>query len=142
MGSLATNVILPVFPSMALSLGVEPRDLALTLSSFFIAFAVGQLFVGPLADRFGRKPLVVGGLITFVVGSAVCALAHTLDMLILGRIIQALGACAAIGSTAASLLPSTATAALAATMAVGSALALLVLIPVIISQKHAKPALS
>ncbi len=95
MGSLATNVILPVFPSMGVSLGVEPRDLALTLSSFFIAFAVGQLFVGPLADRFGRKPLVVGGLITFVVGSAVCALAHTLDLLILGRIIQALGACAA-----------------------------------------------
>jgi len=47
------------------------------------------------ADRFGRKPLVVGGLITFVVGSAICALAHTLDMLILGRIVQALGACAA-----------------------------------------------
>ena len=95
MGSLATNVILPVFPSMGVSLGVEPRDLGLTLSSFFIAFAVGQLFVGPLADRFGRKPLVVGGLITFVLGSAVCALSQSLDMLILGRVVQALGACAA-----------------------------------------------
>lgn len=95
MGSLATNVILPVFPSISVSLGVETRDLGLTLSSFFIAFAVGQLFVGPLADRFGRKPLVVGGLVTFVAGSAVCALAQTLDVLILGRVIQALGACAA-----------------------------------------------
>ncbi|WP_218575961.1 multidrug effflux MFS transporter [Pseudomonas tumuqii] len=95
MGSLATNVILPVFPSMSASLGVEPRDLGLTLSSFFIAFALGQLFVGPLADRFGRMPLVVGGLVTFVAGSALCALSQTLDILILGRVIQALGACAA-----------------------------------------------
>lgn len=95
MGSLATNVILPVFPGMSASLGVEPRDLGLTLSGFFIAFAVGQLFVGPLSDRFGRKPLVVGGLVTFVAGSALCALSQTLDILILGRVIQALGACAA-----------------------------------------------
>lgn len=95
MGALATNVILPVFPGMSVGLGVETRDLGLTLSSFFIAFAVGQLFVGPLADRFGRKPLVVGGLAIFIVGSAVCALSPTLEILILGRIIQALGACAA-----------------------------------------------
>ncbi|SDU29697.1 MFS transporter, DHA1 family, bicyclomycin/chloramphenicol resistance protein [Halopseudomonas salegens] len=95
MGSLATNVILPVFPGISLSLGVEPRDLGLTLSSFFIAFAVGQLFVGPLADRFGRKPLVVGGLVTFAAGSALCALSQTLEVLIIGRVVQALGACAA-----------------------------------------------
>lgn len=95
MGSLATNIILPVFPGMGAELGVEPRDLGLTLSSFFIAFALGQLFVGPLADRFGRRPLVVGGLVTFVIGSLICALAQSLDVIIFGRVIQALGACAA-----------------------------------------------
>lgn len=95
LGALATNIILPVFPGIGADLGVESRDLGLTLSSFFIAFAVGQLFAGPLADRFGRKPVVVLGLGTFVFGSTVCALAPTLDVVIVGRVIQALGASAA-----------------------------------------------
>ena len=51
---------------MARELGVAPRELAWTLSSFFIVFAVGQLFVGPLADAVGRAPFVIGGLAVFV----------------------------------------------------------------------------
>ena len=95
LGSLATNIILPAFPQIGAELNVSPRDLALTLSSFFVAFAFGQLLVGPLSDRFGRKWLVVGGLATFVFGCLVCALAGDISVLILGRITQALGACAA-----------------------------------------------
>lgn len=95
LGALATNIMLPAFPAMARELGVTPRDLAWTLSSFFVVFAVGQLFVGPLADAFGRKPFVIGGLAVFVVGSIVCAVAPSLPILIVGRAIQALGACAA-----------------------------------------------
>jgi MFS transporter, DHA1 family, multidrug resistance protein len=95
LGALATNIMLPAFPAMARDLGVAPDELAWILSSFFIVFAVGQLFVGPLADAFGRAPFVVGGLAVFVTGSVVCALAPTLPVLIAGRAIQALGACAA-----------------------------------------------
>lgn len=95
LGTLATNIILPAFPEIGADLGVSERDLALTLSSFFIAFAVGQLFVGPLSDRFGRKWLVLGGLATFIAGSLLCALAVSLHTMILGRLIQAIGACAA-----------------------------------------------
>lgn len=95
LGALATNIILPAFPEMAVELGASVKDLSATLSSFFVAFALGQLFVGPLSDRFGRKWLVLGGLIAFVAGSAVCAMASTLPQLVSGRIIQALGACAA-----------------------------------------------
>jgi DHA1 family bicyclomycin/chloramphenicol resistance-like MFS transporter len=95
LGALATNIILPAFPLMGAELAISPPQLGLLLSSFFIAFALGQLFVGPLADRFGRKPLVLGGLIVFAAGSAVCALASDLSLLVLGRIVQALGACAA-----------------------------------------------
>ena len=65
------------------------------MSSFFVAFALGQLVAGPLSDRFGRKPLVLGGLAVFAAGSVLCALADTLPLLVLGRVIQALGACAA-----------------------------------------------
>jgi len=94
LGALATNIILPAFPTIGQDLGVSVRDLGATLSSFFLAFAVGQLFVGPLSDRFGRQWLVVIGLAIFMVGSVICALASTLPHLISGRVVQALGVCA------------------------------------------------
>jgi DHA1 family bicyclomycin/chloramphenicol resistance-like MFS transporter len=95
LGALATNIILPAFPRIGASLGVSSQELGLTLSSFFVAFAFGQLLAGPLSDRFGRKWLVLGGLAVFTAGSVLCAFADTLSFLILGRVIQALGACTA-----------------------------------------------
>lgn len=95
LGALATNIILPAFPGMGAELAVSSAELGFLLSSFFVAFALGQLVVGPLSDRFGRKWLVLGGLAVFAAGSVVCALAGTLPLLVLGRVIQALGACAA-----------------------------------------------
>jgi len=95
LGALATNIILPAFPRIGAGLGVSSQELGLTLSSFFIAFAFGQLLAGPLSDRFGRKWLVLGGLAVFAAGSVFCALADTLSFLVLGRVTQALGACAA-----------------------------------------------
>jgi DHA1 family bicyclomycin/chloramphenicol resistance-like MFS transporter len=95
LGALATNIILPAFPRMGADLGVSSQQLGLTLSGFFIAFAFGQILVGPLSDRFGRKWLVLGGLAVYAVGSVLCSLADTLPFLVFGRVIQALGACAA-----------------------------------------------
>jgi DHA1 family bicyclomycin/chloramphenicol resistance-like MFS transporter len=94
-GALSTNIILPSFPSIGVALNVPARDLGLTLSSFFVAFAIGQLFVGPLSDRYGRRWFVLGGLTVFIIGSAICGAAESFPMLIVGRIIQALGVCAA-----------------------------------------------
>lgn len=95
LGALATNIMLPAFPDMARDLTVAPRELAWTLSSFFVVFAIGQLFVGPLSDAVGRMPLVLGGLAVFIMGSLVCAAATSLPLLIAGRVIQAAGACSA-----------------------------------------------
>jgi DHA1 family bicyclomycin/chloramphenicol resistance-like MFS transporter len=94
LGSLATNIILPAFTQIGAALHTSERELALTLSSFFFVFAFGQLFIGPLSDRFGRKSLVLFGLGTFVAGSVVCTSAGTLEFMIAGRVLQALGACA------------------------------------------------
>jgi DHA1 family bicyclomycin/chloramphenicol resistance-like MFS transporter len=94
LGVLATNIMLPAFPQMAASLAVTPREMAWTLSSFFLVFAVGQLAIGPLSDAYGRAPFVIGGLVAFLAGSLVCGLATALPVLIAGRMIQALGACA------------------------------------------------
>ncbi len=95
LGALSTNIILPAFPRMASELGVDTRDMGLVLSSFFLAFAVGQLFVGPVSDRWGRRVPVLGGLALFLAGSLVCAWAPTLPLLVAGRVVQALGVCAA-----------------------------------------------
>ncbi|AFT70670.1 Drug resistance transporter, Bcr/CflA subfamily [Alloalcanivorax dieselolei B5] len=94
-GTLSTNIILPSFTSMATDIGVPARELGLLLSSFFAAFAIGQLLVGPLSDRYGRRPLVVLGLAVFIAGSLWCSRADDINELILGRVIQALGVCAA-----------------------------------------------
>ncbi|TQI77240.1 DHA1 family bicyclomycin/chloramphenicol resistance-like MFS transporter [Bosea sp. AK1] len=94
-GTLATNIILPAFPRMGAELGLSGTEFGLLLSSFFLTFALGQLVVGPLSDRFGRRALVLGGLATFVAGSLVAALADGLGWLIVGRVVQAAGACAA-----------------------------------------------
>lgn len=69
--TLSTNIILPAFPDIAEQLGVSARELGLTLSSFFITFALAQLVVGPLADRYGRKKLILVGLSIFIVGTVV-----------------------------------------------------------------------
>lgn len=95
LSSFATNVILPAFPSIGNAIGVTTLDLGVTLSSFFVAFALGQLVVGPLSDRFGRRPVVLGGLLIFIVGSVVAAGASGIGMLVAARIVQAIGVCAA-----------------------------------------------
>lgn len=94
-GTLSTNIILPSFSSLASEFDVDSRTLGVTLTSFFVAFALGQLVVGPLSDRFGRRQLVLGGLVVFTGGTVIAGLADTFDMLILGRVIQGLGVCAA-----------------------------------------------
>lgn len=94
LATLATNIILPAFPDIGRSLGVPTAGLAITVSSFFIPFALGQLVVGPLSDGLGRSRLVLGGLAVLVLGSIVCALATRLEWLVAGRVVQGLGACA------------------------------------------------
>ncbi len=94
-GTLSTTIILPSFPAMAASLSAAPADMALTLSSFFLVFAVGQLLVGPLSDRYGRRPLILGGLTLFVLGSLLGAGATDLSTMVAARVIQAAGVCAA-----------------------------------------------
>lgn len=93
--TLSTNIILPAFPDIGEQLGVSARELGLTLSSFFITFALAQLVVGPLADSYGRKKLILVGLTIFIVGTVVGGLAGSFETLIIGRVIQALGVCAA-----------------------------------------------
>ena len=95
LGTLSTNIILPSFPSISADLDVPSIRLSLTLSVFFLVFAGGQLVVGPLSDRIGRRLPIVAGLAIFVIGSLICAMAQDFTTLLAGRVVQALGVCAA-----------------------------------------------
>jgi DHA1 family bicyclomycin/chloramphenicol resistance-like MFS transporter len=74
LGALATNIMLPAFPQMARELGVAPQQPAWTLSSFFVVFAIGQLFVGPLSDARGRAPFIIGGIAPDLIAGRAVAL--------------------------------------------------------------------
>jgi DHA1 family bicyclomycin/chloramphenicol resistance-like MFS transporter len=93
---LGINMYLPSMPGMARALGVDFTTIQLTLSLYLGAMAVGQLVIGPLSDRFGRRPVLLIGLLTFVAGSTICLLAQSIGVLIFGRIVQAIGGCAGI----------------------------------------------
>ena len=90
-GPLSTDMYLPALPQMARELGVNAGQIQLTLSLFLAGFAVAQLIYGPLSDRFGRKPVMLGGLLLFIISSIACALADSIITLTLARFLQALG---------------------------------------------------
>jgi DHA1 family bicyclomycin/chloramphenicol resistance-like MFS transporter len=92
-GPLATDIYLPALPAIAKALDAGADEAQLTLSVFLLGFAVSQLIYGPIADRFGRKPVVLAGLGLFVAASVGCALAPSIDAMIAFRFLQALGGC-------------------------------------------------
>jgi DHA1 family bicyclomycin/chloramphenicol resistance-like MFS transporter len=91
----AIDMYLPAFQQLGKEFAVPPTTVSLTVSSYFIGMALGQVFYGPLLDRFGRKRPLLAGLGLFIVTSIVCALAGNVQQLIAVRFLQALGGCAA-----------------------------------------------
>lgn len=96
LGPFALNVFLPSMGSMIEVFGTDYATAQLTLTLFLLAMACGQLMHGPLSDRFGRRPVLLSGIALYVAGSIVCAVAPTIGILLIGRVLQALGGCAGI----------------------------------------------
>lgn len=102
LGALATispfsiDMYLPGFPAIATDLQTSIAQVQLSLTSYLVGIAIGQLLYGPLLDRFGRKSPLYAGLIVYVLASMVCALTTSVDELIAMRLLQALGGCAGI----------------------------------------------
>ena len=92
-GTLATNILLPSLPQMAASLQVSTAEVTASITVFLAVFAIGQLVVGPVSDRYGRRWPVLTGFAVFFAGSVWCGLASDLTGLLIGRVIQAIGAC-------------------------------------------------
>src|ERR1700753_1074529 len=98
---LAIDMYLPAFPVIAQDLGTTPAQISLSVSGYFIGLAIGQLFYGPLLDRFCRKRPLYGGLSLCTIASFGCIVAPTPEVFIASRLLQALGGCVAqVGSIA------------------------------------------
>lgn len=93
-GPMAIDFYLPSFPTLARVFGTDVDHVQMSLASYFAGTALGQLVYGPLADRFGRRKPLLAGLVLFILASLVCALAQSLEQLIVARFVQALGGCA------------------------------------------------
>jgi DHA1 family bicyclomycin/chloramphenicol resistance-like MFS transporter len=94
MGPVAIDMYLPSLPSIGAGLHASAGETQATVSAFLAGMAVGQLFYGPASDRLGRRPPILFGTVVYVAASVLCALAVSPAMLIGGRFVQALGACA------------------------------------------------
>ena len=95
LGPFSIDMYLPGFAAIGKDLHSSTAEITLTLSSFFIGISAGQLLYGPLLDRYGRKKPLYIGLLFYLVASLGCAMALSINALIILRFIQALGSCAA-----------------------------------------------
>ncbi len=90
-GPLTTDMYLPSLPDIARQLSASTAQVQLTISAYLIGFAVGQIFYGPVSDRHGRKPVLIGALALYCAASLACALSTSVEMLIVARFVQGLG---------------------------------------------------
>ncbi|BBS12524.1 inner membrane transporter ydhC [Klebsiella aerogenes MGH 62] len=95
LGFLATDMYLPAFAAIQQDLNTSAASVSASLSLFLAGFALGQLFWGPLSDRYGRKPILLAGLAIFAVGCLGMLWVRDATLMLVLRFIQAIGVCAA-----------------------------------------------
>src|SRR5271155_3034161 len=96
LGPLSMDMYLPSLPDIAHVLAAPTARTQLTISSYLIGFAVGQVFYGPLSDRYGRRPVLLAALAIYIVGTGVCAAAQSIDPLLAARFLQGVGGAGSI----------------------------------------------
>src|SRR5215470_7748769 len=95
-GPLSVDLYLPSLPSIGHALGAEPAEVQFTISAYLVGFAIGQIAYGPLADRHGRKPVMLAAVLIFCAATLACAVAPSIETLIGARFLQAFGSSGAI----------------------------------------------
>ncbi len=93
---LSTDLYLASLPNLASDFAATPAAVQQTLSLFVFGFGTAQLISGPLSDRYGRRPVLIGGLAVYLLASLACALTPSLDWLVAARFAQAIGCCTAV----------------------------------------------
>jgi DHA1 family bicyclomycin/chloramphenicol resistance-like MFS transporter len=95
-GTLAMHIFVPALPEAARDLGAGIGAMQLTMSVYILGLAAGQLAYGPLSDRFGRRPVLMAGLVLYAMAGLAAAIVPDVHSLIIARLLQALGGCAGL----------------------------------------------
>jgi MFS transporter, DHA1 family, multidrug resistance protein len=95
-GPMTTDMYVPSLPAIGQALHAPTAEVQLTISSYLVGFAAGQIVYGPISDRFGRRPVLLAALGLYGIGSVMCATARSIEGLIAMRAVQALGGAGAI----------------------------------------------
>ncbi len=93
---LALNIVVPSIPGLVVDFNSDYATAQLVVTTFIIAMALGQLVIGTLSDALGRRPVLLAGIGIYIVGSVLCALAPSIELLVAGRIVEAVGGVAGI----------------------------------------------
>ena len=94
LGPLTTDIYLPAFAAIAKDFGSSSAFVELSLTTYFIGLAFGQIFYGPIIDRYGKKLPLIFGLVLFLISTIACTYAVTIKQIVILRFFQAFGACA------------------------------------------------
>jgi MFS transporter, DHA1 family, multidrug resistance protein len=129
--ALGVDLLLPAFPALRAELGLPPGSTAVSgfITAYFVGLALGQVTIGPLSDRFGRRPMLATGMIIYLVGAVLAALSTTLPMLLAARLVWGIGAAGGRVLTLAIVRDRLAGAAMARTMSLISAV--FIIVPVV-----------
>ena len=95
-GTLALHIFVPALPLAAVALGATAHATQLTLSTYIIGLALGQLVYGPVSDRYGRRPVLIAGMLIYTAASLAAVFAPSIEVLIVARLFQALGGCSGL----------------------------------------------
>ena len=95
-GPVATDMYIPSMPEISRLLDASTSEVQLTLSSYLVGIAIGQVIYGPISDQYGRKPVLLLALVLFCGASALCSAAPNIEILIIARTLQAIGGSGAI----------------------------------------------
>lgn len=93
-GPLALNIFVPSMPGLVGAFQTDYATVQLALTLYLVAVGVAQLGYGPISDRFGRRPALIGGLVVYFVANVACMFAWSIESLIAARVLQAIGGCA------------------------------------------------
>ena len=100
---LAIDIFLPALPAMAADFAVPMNEMQWSITIFILSMGFGQLISGPLADRYGRRPVAIGGIVIYGLASLISAYSDSLAFFLVSRLMQGFGACAIVVSAFASV---------------------------------------
>ncbi|WP_342640662.1 multidrug effflux MFS transporter [Rhodoligotrophos ferricapiens] len=96
MGSISMALYTPAMPTLVRTFQTDPATIKLTLTVYFAGFSLAQLISGPVSDAFGRRPTTLAFFVIYILGSLICAVTPTVDWLLVGRVLQGIGAAAGV----------------------------------------------